>query len=171
VGPKRNSLFGTDASQEQEEVFLFAEKIRAGKRAQVTEDFMVIARIESLIAGVGQEDALMRAEAYIDAGADGIMIHSSQKTPAEVLTFLDAYGRLSRRVPVVVVPSTYSSVTEGELAAAGARIVIYANHLLRSAYPAMTRTAESILRHGRAYEAEELCLPIREVLALIPEAG
>lgn len=114
------------------------------------------------------EDALRRAEAYIAAGADGIMIHSKSKDPGEVLHFCREYRRFPRRVPLVAVPSTYSQVSEQELAAAGVRIVIYANQLLRSAYPAMARTAESILRHGRALESEAECLPIREILRLIP---
>jgi len=168
VGPKRNSLFGTDARQEQDTVEAFSAKIGAGKQAQVTEDFMVIARIESLIAGAGQEDALRRAEAYIAAGADAIMIHSAQRDPTEIFAFMDAYRDIRRRVPLVVVPSTYNSVTEDDLADRGANVVIYANHLIRSAYPAMWRTAESILEHGRSLEADEYMLPIAEALRLVP---
>ena len=168
VGLKRNSLFGTDARQEQDTVEAFSAKIGAGKQAQVGDEFMVIARIESLIAGAGQEDALRRAEAYIAAGADGVMIHSARRDPDEIFAFLDAYRGFARRVPLVVVPSTYNGVTEDELADRGANVVIYANHLIRSAYPAMWRTAESILEHGRSLEADELMLPIAEALRLVP---
>jgi phosphoenolpyruvate mutase len=168
-GLKRNSLFGTDAEQVQEEIEDFAHKISAGRKAQVTDDFMIIARIESLILKAGMDDALARARAYIAAGANGIMIHSKEPTTDERLTFCKEYAKFDDRVPLVVVPSTYSYATEDELAAAGVRIVIYANHLLRSAYPAMVQVAESILRHGRAAEAEDLCMPIKEIINLIPE--
>ena len=168
-GLKRNSLFGTDAEQVQEEIEDFAHKISAGRKAQVTDDFMIIARIESLILKAGMDDALARAWAYIAAGANGIMIHSKEPTTDEILTFCKEYAKFDDRVPLVVVPSTYSYATEDELAAAGVRIVIYANHLLRSAYPAMVQVAESILRHGRAAEAEDLCMPIKEIINLIPE--
>ena len=168
VGLKENSLLETNGSQQQDTILGFCKKIQHGKRARVTDDFMVIARIESLILGAGMSDALQRAEAYIAAGADGIMIHSKQKNPEEVLSFCREYASFSRRVPLVVVPSTYSQVHEKDLAAAGVRIVIYANQLLRSAYPAMVRTAESILHHGRALECEKECLSIREILRLIP---
>ena len=168
-GLKRNSLFGTDAEQVQEEIEDFAHKISAGRKAQVTDDFMIIARIESLILKAGMDDALARARAYIAAGANGIMIHSKEPTTDEILTFCKEYAKFDDRVPLVVVPSTYSHATEDELAAAGVRIVIYANHLLRSAYPAMVEVAESILRHGRAAEAEERCMPIKDIISLIPE--
>ena len=142
-------------------------KISAGKGAQISEEFMIIARCESLITGAGMEDALARAQAYVEAGADGIMIHSKATTPDELFAFCGAYAKLPRRVPLVAVPSTYSGVSEEELMKHGVNIVIYANHLLRSAYPAMQKTAESILTHGRALEAEAFCMPIREVLGLI----
>lgn len=170
VGLKENSLLEGAGSQQQDSIASFCHKIRFGKKAQFTDDFMVIARIESLILGAGMEDALRRAEAYIAAGADGIMIHSKSKDAGEVLRFCREYGSFPRRVPLVAVPSTYSQVNETELAAAGVRIVIYANQLLRSAYPAMVRTAESILRHGRAWDCEAECLPVREILRLIPGA-
>lgn len=168
VGLKKNSLFGTDVKQTQDTIENFSTKIRRGKQAQVTDDFMIIARIESLILKAGMEDALTRAHAYIEAGADGIMIHSKEKTPDEILAFCDAYGKFQQRVPLVVVPSTYSTITQQELAAAGVRIVIYANQLLRSAYPAMIRTAETILKNHRAIECDEFCMPIKEILTLIP---
>ncbi len=170
VGTKRNSLFGTDVEQTQDAIENFSEKINRGKKAQVTDDFMIIARIESLILKAGIEDALKRAESYIKAGADGIMIHSKEKTPAEIFDFCHHYQKFRYRVPLVVVPSTYSKVRETDLRKAGIRMVIYANQLLRSSYPAMVKTAGAILKHGRAYEADRHCLPIDEVLRLIPNS-
>ncbi|MDB4459141.1 phosphoenolpyruvate mutase [bacterium] len=168
-GLKRNSLFGTGAGQVQDTIEDFSLKISSGKQAQVTDDFMIIARIESLILKAGMDDALNRAKAYIAAGANGIMIHSKEKTADEVITFCKAYAKFNDRVPLVVVPSTYSQTTENELLKAGVSVVIYANHLLRSAYPAMVQVAESILKHGRAAEAEDLCMPIKDIISLIPE--
>lgn len=168
TGLKKNSLFGTEVEQAQDDVESFAYKISQGKKAQVTEDFLIIARIESLILNRGMKDALMRAQTYIEAGADGILIHSKQKDPAEIFGFCREYSRFETKVPLVAVPSTYSQVTESELMDAGVRIMIYANHLLRSAYPAMVKTAETILRHSRALEAEQFCMPINEILTLIP---
>lgn len=168
IGLKKNSLFGTEATQTQDTPEGFAAKIKAGKRAQVTDDFMIIARIESLIAGKGLDDALARARVYIEAGADGIMIHSKAETPDEIIRFCGAFGAFPKKVPLVVVPSTYSSVYETELQALGVNVVIYANQLLRSAYPAMVRTAEMMLSHGRAAECEKLCMPIKEIIRLIP---
>lgn len=170
IGAKRNSLFGTEAEQTQDTVEDFSEKINAGKKAQVTNDFMIIARIESLILQKGMADALKRARAYIEAGADGIMIHSKEKTPDEVFKFCRLYRKFKYRVPLVVVPSTYSSVKEKDLMKEGIRIVIYANQLIRSAYPAMVKVAETILKNGRASEADKDCLPINEVIKLIPNA-
>jgi len=169
VGPKRNSLFGTEVKQTQDSIEAFSEKIRAGKAAQATNDFMIIGRIESLVLGVGLDDALARARAYIAAGADGIMIHSKSTDPSEMLSFAQAYALLEQRVPLVVVPSAYNTITEDELVAAGVNVVIYANHLLRSAYPAMVKTAKSILQHHRSFEANEYCMPIKEIITLIPE--
>lgn len=170
AGAKRNSLFGTDVPQEQDTIEDFCAKINAGKRSQVTDDFMIIARIESLILKKGMEDALMRAKAYIDVGADGIMIHSKEKEPDEIFQFAEEYKKIKYRVPLVVVPSTYAQVRESRLRKAGVRIVIYANHLLRSSYPAMVKAAETILRHGRCHEAGKYCLSINEVLKLIPNS-
>ena len=168
VGLKRNSLFGTDVEQTQAAAADFAHKIELGKRAQVTEDFMVIARIESLVLGKGIADAIERARTYIAAGADGIFVSSKEKTPAEIFEFCRCYDQLADRVPLAVVPSTYSCVTEDQLVDAGVRMVIYANQLLRSAYPSMIRAARSILEQGRAQEADEFCMPINEVVSLIP---
>ena len=170
VGLKKNSLLGTTVLQAQAPIDDFCHKIRAGKRAQVTDDFMIIARIESFILDQGLADAIERAVAYIEAGADGIMIHSRRTEESEVFSFFDAYRKLPRRVPLVAVPSSYNRVTEEQLSERGVDIVIYANHLLRAAYPAMVETAESILRHGRSLEADARLLSIDDVLRLIPEA-
>lgn len=168
TGLKKNSLFGTDVDQTQDSIENFCLKIHAGKKAQATSDFMIIARIESLILGKGLEDALKRADAYIKAGADGIMIHSREKTPDEIFAFCDAYKKFQNRVPLVVVPSSYNKVTEEELAERGVNIVIYANQLLRSAYPAMVKTAKMILENHRSSEADSQMMSINEILELIP---
>jgi phosphoenolpyruvate phosphomutase / 2-hydroxyethylphosphonate cytidylyltransferase len=169
IGLKRNSLFGTEAGQEQETIENFCAKIRKGKQSQITDHFMIIARIESLILDKGMDDALSRAFAYIEAGADGIMIHSKKRVPDEVIEFCRLFREKDKATPIIVVPSTFPGVTEVRLAEAGANIVIYANHLLRASYPAMIKTAESILTHGRALECEPDCMPIKELLLLIPE--
>ncbi len=169
TGLKKNSLFGTEVKQELDDPEHFAAKIRAGKQAQVTRDFMIFARLESLIAGKGIDDALMRAKIYIEAGADGIMIHSKEKDGQEIFEFMKEFRKFSKDIPIVVVPTTYNQFTEEELYEKGANIIIHANHLLRSAYPAMVDTAKSILEHGRSKEASEKnCLPIKEILTLIP---
>ena len=167
IGLKKNSLFGTEANQVQEDVSKFAEKISIGKKSQLENDFMIIARIESLILGKGIYDALLRAKAYIGAGADAIMIHSSEKDVSKILDFCKQYSQIENKVPLVAVPSAYSQIKEEELIEAGVNMVIYANHLLRSAYPAMKKTAENILLHGRAQECEENCMPIKDILNLI----
>jgi len=169
VGLKQNSLFGTEAVQTQDTIEGFSAKIRAGKNAQITEDFMIIARIESLIAGKSIEDALERAEAYVAAGADGIMIHSKNKDGQDIKAFCEAFRAKNQSTPIIVVPTTYNQFTEDEFASWGANVVIYANHLLRSAYPAMVNCAKSILTHGRSLEAtNDYCMPIKEILELIP---
>lgn len=168
VGLKKNSLFGTEAIQTQDTIEGFCDKIKAGKRAQITNDFMIIARIESFIAGKGIDDAMERALAYIEAGADGIMIHSKDKSGEDVKNFCLSLRKINESIPIVVVPTTYNHITEDELADWGVNIVIYANHMLRSAYPAMLNTAKSILLHGRSYEANDLCMSVKEILELIP---
>jgi phosphoenolpyruvate phosphomutase len=168
VGLKKNSLFGLDVPQVQDSIESFAHKIRVGKKAQATDDFMIIARIESLILGKSVDDAIERARAFVDAGADGIMIHSRARTPDEVFAFCRKYNALENRKPLVAVPSSYSSVTEDELQANGVNVVIYANQLLRSAYPAMVATAKSILTHQRSAECDARMLSIKEVIELIP---
>ena len=169
-GSKRNSLFGNDVEQTQDEIPDFCQKIQAGRKVVLTSHFMIIARLESLILGKGVDHALERAFAFVGAGADGVMIHSKDKDPAEVIEFCRRFRQIHADIPIVAVPSTYAQVTEDELEAMGVNIVIYANHLLRSAYPAMLRTAETILTHSRALEADQqYCLSIKEVLRLIPE--
>ena len=168
VGLKKNSLFGTEVPQTQDSIGGFSNKISQGKKAQVTNDFMIIARIESLILKKGMWDALLRARAYIEAGADVIMIHSKEKDPKEILDFCKEYSKFDSKVPLVAVPSTYNQITEEELINAGINIVIYANHMLRSAYPNMVKTAESILLNGRSHESEEFCMSINDILNLIP---
>lgn len=166
VFPKQNSLL-KGAPQVQEPSELFAQKIKAGKKAQITDDFMIIARIESFIAGKTVRDAIERAKTYINAGADGIMIHSKQKKPDEILDFCKKYEKLEYQVPLVVVPTTYNEITEAELIGAGVSIVIYANHLLRSGYLTMKRVAEFILVEGRAKEAEIFCSPVKDLFKVV----
>jgi len=168
TGLKKNSLFGNDVVQSQDSIENFCAKIRIGKKAQATDDFMIIARIESLILERGMDDALARAIAYLEAGADGIMIHSRKEDPSEIFEFCDQYRMLENRKPLVVVPSSFNQVFEAELQERGVNIVIYANQLLRSAYPAMLATAKSILVHQRSKECDEHMLPIKEILELIP---
>ena len=170
TGLKKNSLFGTEVAQEQDSVENFCHKIAEGKRAQKTKDFMLIARIESLILEKGMEDALARARAYAAAGADGVMIHSRRKDPDEVFEFIRRFRTENRHTLLVVVPTSYNSVYEEEFKERGVNVVIYANHLIRSSYPAMCQTAESILRCHRAKEADEqYCMSIKNILTLIPE--
>jgi phosphoenolpyruvate phosphomutase len=169
VGLKKNSLFGTDAIQTQDSIEGFCNKIKAGKNAQITDDFMIISRCESLIAGKSVEDALERCFAYVEAGVDGVMIHSKEKTGEDIKEFCQRFRQKYPNVPIVVVPTTYNQITEDELASWGVNVVIYANHMLRSAYPAMLNCAKSILMHGRSKEAAaDYCMPIKEILELIP---
>ncbi|MBQ3484736.1 MAG: phosphoenolpyruvate mutase [Clostridia bacterium] len=167
-GLKKNSLFGTGVGQQQDTIEGFCQKIAAGKNAQKTRDFMIIARCESLILEQGLEDALERCHAYVKAGADGVMIHSKSKTPDEVYAFCDAFRKVDPKTPIIVVPTTYNGETEAQLAAHGVNVVIHANHLIRSAFPAMQATARSILENGRSREADQLCMSIKEILALLP---
>lgn len=168
IGLKKNSLLGTDVAQSQDTIENFSSKIQMGKQSQVTSGFMIIARIESLILDKGMDDALARARAYLAAGADGIMIHSRARKPDEIFEFCRHYNLLENRKPLVAVPSSYNTVTEEELAEHGVNIVIYANHLLRSAYPAMLNTAKSILQNQRSSEADNQMMPIKDILNLIP---
>ncbi|NRT91353.1 phosphoenolpyruvate mutase [Clostridium beijerinckii] len=168
TGLKKNSLFGTEVKQTQDTIEHFCDKIRAGREARVTSDFMIISRIESLIAGAGMDDAIKRAKAYIEAGTDGIMIHSKEKDGREIIEFCRRYNEFENRVPLVVVPTSYNFMKEEELMELGVNVIIYANHLIRSAYPAMVNTAKSILENGRSKEASINCMPIKEILTLIP---
>ena len=167
TGLKKNSLFGTEVAQTQDTIENFSAKIAAGKKVQLTDDFMIIARIESLILERGMEDALERARAFVKAGADGIMIHSRKKDPAEIVEFCDKFRAEDKETPIVVVPSSFNVITEEELAEHGANIVIYANQLTRSAFPAMEETAKDILRHHRAKEVDDRLMPIKDIISLI----
>lgn len=169
VGLKKNSLFGNEVEQSQDTIEHFCGKIKAGKRVQLTDDFMIIARIESLILEQGMEDALVRAQAYVKAGADGIMIHSRRKEPAEILEFCDKFRAVDKETPIVVVPTSYNTITEAELAEHGVNIVIYANQLTRSAFPAMESAARDILKHHRAKEVDDRLMPIKDIITLIDE--
>ncbi len=169
TGLKKNSLFGNEVVQTQDSIEHFCEKIRAGKETQLTDDFMIIARIESLILEQGMDDALQRAFAYVQAGADGIMIHSRKKSPAEILEFCDKFRERDKTTPIVVVPTSFNEITETELAQHGVNIVIYANQLTRSAFPAMEETAKDILRHHRAKEVDDRLMPIKNIITLIDE--
>lgn len=169
TGLKKNSLFGTEVEQTQDSIEHFSEKISAGKAAQKSTDFMIIARIESLILDKGMEDALIRARAFKNAGADGIMIHSRKKEPDEIFEFVEKFRSEDSHTPIIVVPTSFNSVTEEEFKKRGVNIVIYANQLTRSGFPAMKKTAETILLNHRAKEADDQCIPIKEILTLIPE--
>ena len=169
TGLKKNSLFGTEVKQTQDSIENFSAKITAGKKAQLTDDFMIIARIESLILEQGMDDALTRAHAFVKAGADGIMIHSRKKDPTEILEFCDKFRADNKKTPLVVVPSSFNTITEDELAAHGVNIVIYANQLTRSAFPSMQQTAVDILKFHRAKEVDDRLMPIKQIITLIDE--
>lgn len=170
TGLKKNSLFGTEVKQTQDTIENFCAKIAAGKKAQKTKDFMICARIESLILEHGLNDALTRAHAYAAAGADAIMIHSRKKDPAEIFEFIEKFRAVDSVTPIVLVPTSFNSVYEDDFKARGANVIIYANQLTRSGFPAMKKTAEMILENHRAKEADEqMCMPIKQILTLIPE--
>lgn len=169
TGLKKNSLFGTEVEQTQDTIENFSAKINAGKRAQKTEDFMICARIESLILEMGMEDALTRAFAYVDAGADAIMIHSRKKEPDEIFEFIDKFREKNQATPIVVVPTSFNSVTEEEFKARGVNVVIYANQLTRTGFPAMQKAANTILENHRAKECDDMCMSIKDIITLIPE--
>ena len=169
VGLKKNSLFGNEVQQTQDSIEHFSEKIRAGKKAQKSRDFMICARIESLILEQGMEDALTRAAAFTRAGADAIMIHSRKKDPAEIFEFLSRFRASDPQTPLVVVPTSFHQVTEEEFRRRGANVVIYANQLTRAGFPAMKKAAETILKHHRALECDEMLMPFQEIIRLIPE--
>jgi len=168
TGLKKNSLFGNEVQQTQDTIENFCDKIARGKESQLSDDFMIIARIESLILEAGIEDALIRAEAYIKAGADGIMIHSRHKDPSEIIEFMKKFRIKDQDTPVVVVPTSFNTVTVEEFIEMGVNVVVTANHMLRAAYPAMLKVAKSVLENGRSFEAEPDCMPIKEILEFIP---
>lgn len=167
-GLKKNSLFGTEVKQSLANIDDFCEKIYLGKKAQITDDFMIIARIESLIAGENVDNALERGIKYVQAGADGIMIHSKEKTGDDIKEFCHKFRKIYKDVPIVLVPTTYNQFREDELHQWGANIVIYANHMLRASYPAMLEAAKCILKNSRSLEADNLCMSIKDILELIP---
>ena len=169
TGLKKNSLFGTEVVQTQDSIENFCAKISAGKKVLRSDDFMIIARIESLILEQGMDDALNRAFSYVEAGADGIMIHSRKKSPDEILEFCDKFRAKDAKTPIVVVPTSFNSITEAELAEHGVNIVIYANQLTRSAFPAMENTAKEILKNHRALEVDDKLMPFKSIITLIDE--
>lgn len=169
TGLKKNSLFGTDVIQTQESIENFCAKITAGKHSQKTKDFMIVARIESLILEQGMEDALTRAFAYVKAGADGIMIHSRKEDPAEIFMFVDQFREKEKTIPIVVVPTSFNTVTEEEFKDHGVNVIIYANQLTRTGFPAMQNAALTILKNHRAKECDAMCMPIKDIITLIPE--
>ena len=168
IGLKKNSLFGTSVPQTQDTIENFSNKIKAGKQAQITESFMIIARVESLILGKTIDDALERSYAYVNAGADGIMIHSKEKSGNDIIEFCKEFRKEDKTTPIVVVPSTYNHITEDQFIEMEVNIVIYANHMLRASYPAMSNVAKQILTNGRSLEASKDCMSIKEILELIP---
>ena len=167
IGLKKNSLFKNQSDTKQDKPLLFAKKIQEICKSRKNKDFMVIARIESFIVGKGLKDALKRAEVYSKAGADAILIHSKEKTPAEIFAFAREFKKSKNFIPLVSVPSTYSKVYEKDLIRNGFKLVIYANQLLRAAYPAMQDTARKILEKSRAFEADKKIIPIKEIINLI----
>ena len=168
TGLKKNSLFGTAVPQTRDTIEDFSHKIRMGKSAQITDDFMIIARIESFILGDTLEDALERADAYVEAGADGVMIHSKDKSGDDIKSFCLNFREKNTATPIVVVPSSYNHIKEEELIEWGANIVIYANHLLRASFPSMQNVAKTILKNKRTSELDDTCMSIKEILELIP---
>jgi len=168
TGLKKNSLFGNDVAQKQDDIENFCIKIQTGKKAQITDDFMIIARVESLILEAGMDDAITRAKAYVKAGADGIMIHSRKTEADEILEFCSLFKEYDKHTPIIVVPTSYNQITAKELSQAGINVVIYANHMLRAAYPGMMNVAKSILDNDRSMEVEKDLLSIKKILELIP---
>lgn len=169
TGLKKNSLFGNEVAQTQDSIENFSAKIAAGKKAQKTKDFMICARIESLILEKGMEDALERAFAFVEAGADAIMIHSRKKDPAEIFEFVEKFRASDKITPIVVVPTSFNSVTEEEFKKCGVNVIIYANQLTRAGFPAMQNAAKTILKNHRAQECDDMCMSIKDIITLIPE--
>ena len=168
TGLKKNSLFGTEVMQTQDSIENFCAKIQAGKRAQRTKEFMICARIESLILEKGLDDALERAFAFAEAGADAIMIHSRKKDPSEIQAFIEGFRAKDATTPIVLVPTSFNSVTEEEWKERGANIIIYANQLMRAEVPAMQKAAETILKYHRAEECDSMLMPFKDIIRMIP---
>jgi len=168
-GLKKNSLFGNEVKQTQDSIENFSAKIRAGKAAQKTKDFMICARIESLILEQGMDDALTRAFAFVEAGADAIMIHSRKKDPSEIKEFIAKFREKNQTTPVVLVPTSFNAVYEDEWKELGANVIIYANQLTRTGFPAMQNAAKLILENHRAKECDDVCMSIKDIITLIPE--
>lgn len=169
TGLKKNSLFGNEVKQTQDSIEHFCEKISAGKKAQKTKDFMICARVESLILEKGMEDALSRAYAFVGAGADAIMIHSRKKDPSEIFEFIEKFREEDKSTPIVLVPTSFNAVTEEEFKVRGANVIIYANQLTRTGFPAMQNAARTILKNHRAKDCDDICMSIKEIINLIPE--
>jgi len=167
VGLKKNSLFSDQRGVKQDSIKDFCKKIKLVKKTRKSEDFLIGARIESFILGKGLQDGLKRAEAYSKAGADIILIHSKEKNPKEIFSFSKIFRKNKFYKPLVSVPSTYSKTTESMLIKNGFKIVIYANHMLRAAYPAMQNAAKSILKNQRSFELESKISSVKEVINLI----
>jgi len=168
TGLKKNSLFGTEIKQTQDSIENFSNKIKTGKLSQITSDFMIIARVESFILGNTLEDAIVRSKSYVESGADGIMIHSKEKSGEDIKSFCESFRKFNQVTPIIIVPSTFNHIKESEFIKWGVNVVIYANHMLRSSYPAMLDVAKSILINERSSDCDDLCLPIKEILTLIP---
>lgn len=169
TGLKKNSLFGTEVKQTQDSIENFCAKIAAGKKAQKTKDFMICARIESLILEQGMDDALTRAFAFAGAGADAIMIHSRKKDPSEIKEFIEKFREKDKTTPIVLVPTSFNTVYEDEWKKLGANVIIYANQLTRTGFPAMQNAARTILENHRAKECDDMCMSIKDIITLIPE--
>ncbi len=168
TGLKKNSLFGTEVQQTQDSIENFSEKIRAGKKAQRTKEFMICARIESLILERGMDDALTRAFSFAEAGADAIMIHSRKKDPSEIQEFIERFRKKDKSTPIVLVPTSFNSIKEEEWKERGANIIIYANQLMRAEVPAMQKAAETILENHRAEECDDMLMPFKDIIRMIP---
>lgn len=164
--PKRNSLCQT-ADHLLEDPDCFAKKIAQGVAARLTKDFLLFARLESLIAGLTVDDALTRAALYLEAGASGLMIHSKDRTEDRVVEFLQRLRAQGHEQPVICVPTTYNRVLARDLFAEGANIIIYANHLLRASHHAMRRVCQDLLQHDRAVDVERRCTPLDELFDLV----
>ena len=163
--PKKNSL-DSSAKHILEDVDIFAKKIKYGVAAKRNKDFMIIARLESLIAKHSMQHALLRAEAFIDAGADGIMIHSKSKVGTdEIIDFAKRFRKMSE-LPLVCVPTTYNDIFDKELEKIGFNIVIHANHLLRASLKAMKGAASQIEKEGRSININKRIASVKDIFQI-----